>query len=418
MARPGKYKPGKKKLLVQTPLFSEKEYRERLKKGKPLPQGARVRFKKPKPLSAEALGIVFRADGTVEIPRYAGSEGALHVVGTLHAKTAPDAVRLVQHQLDSVKSSVDSARIVIDTVARLHADLEYRWKGFDGPTQKAFIEYSSGVIGLLAKNPELLKEEQKIHACYRLGRAAELLQQGNGTAAETTLASIQRNMHNWLRKLEPQFKNLQRRKAAVVDKYFFKQTRIWGAVDSLINIFGRLSSTRADKRALASMLLGARDNLFRTGLQAFKQPAKVIESAARYVEKGDIEKAKKAIKKANQLILLAASPISSIYPEKLRLIIKSTEPELDKQAILANQAVLFHDMLNDWWRPRNAQKSALMLETITELSRLAENIGRSDAARLIASARSELEQNRLSLSIDSFARAAVSLKPGLAKEML
>lgn len=412
----GRYVPGKRRLVGPVPRLTEAQYRDLLRQGKPVPQGARVKFGKPRQRSAEELGIRFREDGSVEIPRYTGPEGALVIAGYSTTRDIPTTVRFAQHQLESVRAKAGTAKIVFDTVARIHYDLEHRWKTFNEAQRASCVAYSLGVIGLLAKNPDLLREEQKIQACSMLERAAELLKDGNAPAAEATLLGVKNRLGNWSRKLDAQNVMLQRRRKLVVDRYFQKETRIWGTVDSLITAFARLGY-KFQPKALQARLLGARDNLYRTGMRVFRQPAKIIESAASYVGKGEVDKAKKAIRRANQLIVLAASPISSIYPDKLKMLILSREPELDKKGILSNQAVLYHDMLALWWNPRFAQKTALMLDAVRELSNLAENIGRKDVAQMISEARRSLEENNIDSAAGAFARAAVALKPELAEEL-
>lgn len=402
--------PGNRRLLGQKLTLTEAEYRNRLSLGKKIPQGALVKFEKPVARTAEELGISFRADGSVVIPRFKGPEGALVSDKPLVAKTAPDAVRLVGHQLESVASRIGQAKLVFDSAARIHYALEHDWKNFSPAQRKAFVEYSAGITGLLARKPGLLGEKQKIEAISALERATSLLQQGNSPAASAELRKLKNRMLNWKRKLEAQYPRLQRRRAVVIEKFSQKEKRIWNSIDSLIDVFGKLSSAKVEQKVLSARVLAVRDNFYWTGLQGFKQAAKVAESAALYVEKGDFAKAKTAIKKANQLAVLAASPLSSINSDKLKLIIKSPEKEF-KQTVLANQALLYSDMLQSWWNPRNTQKTSEMLEAVTELSRTAENLERKDAAQLISDARTALTKNLVLDSIQLFSRAAALLKP-------
>ncbi len=414
-----KYAPGSRRLLGPKKVLPEQQYRGLLKQGKPVPQGAQVRFEKPKESSLEKLNVWFKADGTVMLPQYAGPEGKIALARIIKAKTVPDAVRLVSHQIESVKSRIGQSKMIFDEVSRLHYDLEHSWKNFNAQQKKSFSQYFAGMLGQLAKNPALLVDENKIHACERFVIATELLRQGNSPAASATMAGIKNNMKNWLRKLEQQLPRLQRRQALVIDQKFEREKRIWGSVDAVSSVFSLLAKqpTKALQHNAAHRLDWVSRMLFATGWSSFKQPAIIISKAAALAREGKFEKAREYLKNANKKIVLAASPISSIYPKNLETIMKSTDLDFKKK-VLTNQAVLFHDMMQLWWNPKNRQKSSLIMETVGALSALSKSLGRDDIARLVSKAKAELEKNNVQSFADYFALAAVKLNPELAKELL
>ncbi len=414
-----KYAPGSKRLLGPKKFLLEQQYRERLWQDKPVPQGVQVKFGKPKKSSLERLKVWFQPDGTVLLPRYSGLETKISMVGFSQAKNVPDAVRLMYHQIESVKSRIGQSKMIFDEVSRLHYDLEHSWKNFNAQQKKSFSQYFAGILGQLAKNPALLVDENKIQACERFVVATEFLKRGNNPAASATIAGIKNNMKNWLRKLQQQLPRLKRRQALVVDQKFEREKRIWGSVDSISRVFAELArpKTKALQDSAAQRLELASSMLFATGWAAFKQPAIIVSKAAALAKNGNFAKAREYLKGANKKIVLAASPISSIYPENLKTIMKSTDAKFKKEVLL-NQTVLFHDMMQLWWNPKNRQKSALILESINILSAIANGINRKDAAQLISSARKDLENNNIVSFADYFSRAAVSLEPKLAKKLL
>lgn len=417
--KPRSFKPSGKRLLGPKKVLTEAEYRQLLRAGRHIPQGALVQLGKVPAKSLKRLKIRFRADGSVELPYYAGPEAKLHRVKILHPKTVPEAIRLVNHQISSVKLRAEQARMIFDEVARLHWDLEHKWRSFNEMQRNAFTEYFYNLLGHLAKNPTLLQDEHKIHAGQRFERARQLLQEGNVGAASATMAGIKNNMRNWLRKLRLQAPRLERRRSLVVDRKFQMDERIFSSVDSLIRIFNQLVAgiePRARERVAKNLSQTAK-RLYATGLSAFNPPAIIVKKAADLVRKGKLAKARIYVKDANKKIILAASSISSIYPDKLREIKQSRDLQF-KEAVLGDQTVLFHDMMPLWWNPKNRAKSELILETVTELSLLAGNLGKKDVAGQIADAVGELQKNNLPSFVSSFARAAVSLRPELAKEML
>ncbi len=421
MPRPKKkagYMPSSRRLLGPKKILTEEQYRQLLRAGKNVPQGAAIQLGKVPERTLKQLRIMFRADGSMELPYYAGPETKLRRVKILHPKTVPDAIRLVNHQIASVKSRAEQAGRIFDEVARLHWDLEHNWKRFNEAQRKAFTEYFYSILSQLAKNPTLLQDEHKIHAVQRFEIARQLLLKGNAPAAEATMAGIKNNMGNWLRKLKFQAPRLERRRSLVVDRKFQMDTRIFSSVDSLIRVFNQLSAgvEARTREQVAKQLLVIKGNLYATGWKAFQQPAIIVEKAAALVAKGELAKARQYVRNANKKIILAASPISSIYPDKLREIMQSTDLQF-KQNVLGNQTVLFHDMMQLWWNPKNKAKSKLVLETVTELSLLAANVGEKTVSGIIADSAKELQKNNLPGFLALFARAVVALKPEIAKEM-
>ncbi|GEM_PF-2669539 len=420
MLRAPKYVLGKRRLLGQQPTLFPDKYREMLKAGKQIPQGALIkpRERRVSKRTPQELGIKFHADGSVEIPRYAGTETALKIDGFLRAKNQADAIRLAHHQIESVKSRSAQAQIIFDEVARLHYDLLHNWQGFSEPQRTAFRQYFLGIVEKLAKNPALLREEQKIHAVGRFATATRLLREGNVSASAATMGGIKNNMRNWTRKMQLQLPRLERRRALVVDRKFAVDTHIFvGAVDPMLAVFRRLGTAKpSDAQQIAARISSASKSLFATGLQAFKQPAIILKAASELAKKGDFTKARQYIRDANKKTLLAASPVSSIWPDKLAEISKSTDAGF-KQAVLTNQLVLFHDMMPLWWQTRSTEKKQLILRTIAGLSALAQSTGNAEIAAQISASRSALGQEKLAAFADSFARAAIALKPELAKEL-
>ncbi len=412
-----KYVPPKKRLIGGKFVLTEAEYRKRLNQGKPVPKGAKITLGKVPAKSLKELKVRFLTDGSIEFPVYTGSEGKLKIVRKIKTKTIPEGVRLIYHQIESVKSRIGQARKIFDEVSRLHWGLEYGWKKFNSNQKKAFIEYFNGISGQLAKNPLLLKEEQKIQAIERFKTATKLLEKGNHTAASSTTRGIKNNMLDWLRKLKLQSKFLERRRKLVVDKKFEKDTRIFFAADLLTKIFRKLKGQNPNLKEITRQLSSAQKMLYATGLSKFKQAGIIIGKAAELTEKNQLKKAKEYIRDANKKILLAASSISSIYPDKLENIRKSTDIKF-KQTVLENQSLLFHDMIKYWWKPKNQRKRNLILNSIEKLSLLAENLERKDVSTNISKAKKELEKNNLISSTEFFANAAINLNPSLAKELL
>jgi hypothetical protein len=354
----------------------------------------------------------------MEFPFYSGPEGKLKV-RFIHTKTIPEGVRLVYHQIESVKTRTQQAKKINDLLERLHFDLFYKWNKFNSAQKNAFTEYVHGLIGKLAQNPLLLKDENKIHAIERLENAGNLLIEGKATAASAVIRGIKNNMGNWLRKLELQNSRLERRRSLVTDKKFQKDVKIFSAVDEMLALFTQLRNgiEPRSKGKVADNLLGTAKKLYSTGLKRFKQPGIIIEKAAELVKQGNYTKARVYIKDANKKTVLAASEISSIYPDKLKEIIKSKDLAF-KEKVLENQVVLFHDMMALWWNPKNKVKTELITETTTELSLLAESIGRKDVGESITKARTRLGKNNLVSFGEFFAEAGIALNPSLAKVLL
>ncbi len=293
----------------------------------------------------------------------------------------------------------------------MHYDLEHQWKKFNPAQKKSYTKYLTELLGKLTKNPLLLKEENKIRAVQRFNNAKQLLEKGNFPAASAVLRGIENDMQNWLRKMKLQSTRLERRRSLVVDKKFQKDERIFSALDSMINVFNQLRQgiePRARQR-VAGTLSSIKRKLFATGLSKFKSAGIIIEKAAELVKKGEITKARSYIKNANKKTVAAASEISSIYPDKLMRIGKSTDLKF-KTTVLANQTLLFHDMMSLWWIPKNKAKKKLILETITELSSLAESTGKKEVSRIILNAKIQLTENKIQVFTELFEKALNKLE--------
>lgn len=413
-----RYVPSGRRLIGPKVELTEEEYRKRIAQGQPIPQGARVKTSRPLPQrSARELRIKFHLDGSIEIPQYEGPEGRLKRARYLKTKNAAEAARLVHHQVMSVRSRIGQAKAIFDQVARMHNDIERFWGKFNANQKASFTDYFASILGRLAKNPLLLRDENKIHAAERFMTAVRLLQEGNSPGASATMRGIKNNMLNWLRKLERQLPRLERRRALVVDQKFQREARIWGAVDSLRAAFQLLKQALPDRQGALARLENAKRLLYATGWSAFRQGEKIVENTIPLVRKGDFAKARSYIADIDRKMVIAASPISSIYPDKLAEICQSRDSAF-RETVLANQSVLYHDMMELWWNPKNRQKSSLILESITGISRLAESCGKAREAELIARARQALEAGNAAESAELFAQAASSLRPELAKELL
>ncbi|MFH1256260.1 MAG: hypothetical protein V1494_03110 [Candidatus Diapherotrites archaeon] len=416
--KPGGYKPGKAKLPTSRIVLTEAEYRLLLSQGKPVPQGAELIASPVMQKTAKQLRIRFHADGSMEIPYFYGPEGKLRV-RFLRPSTILKGIRLVSHQIKSVRSKIGQGEQILDIVSRMHHDLEKYWQSYNQKQRAAFTQYFGELSTALAKNPALLVDENKIHAIERFENARRLISEGNASAASATIRGIENNLKNWLRKLRLQQPRLLRRRALVIDKKFQKDARIFDSLDTLIKLFNKIPKAKNNPRlreSIAGELLSVKGNLFATGLSAFKQQGKIAEKAAALVREGDLAKAKGYIRDINKGITIAASKISPIYPDKLVEIKRSTDAKF-KQTVLERQTVIFHDMLEEWFNPKEREKTKLMLETIRELSSLAESIGKNGAARYISRAAEEFGAGNVFAATRSFENAAVAVNPSLAKEL-
>ncbi|MFH1663701.1 MAG: hypothetical protein ABH986_02745 [archaeon] len=259
---PGKkYVPPKKRMLREKqPVMTEQQYRELLEKGKIIPRGTNVKLKPAKPKTTEELKIKFHSDGNIEIPFYKGNEASLEITRMLRPKTIPEGVRLVYHQIESVKTRAGKAQKIFDEISRLQWDLQFKWKKFNAMQKKAFTEYFTGILARLAKNPLLVSEEQKLNSIKRFETAGQLLREGKYTSASASMRGIKNDMLDWTRKLRFQEKYLERRRKAVIDKKFETDTRLFSAIDSIRSIYIELGrSDAANKRnTIADKILKAK----------------------------------------------------------------------------------------------------------------------------------------------------------------
>ena len=409
------YRPGRRKIAIVRPVLPEVQYRRLIAQGKPIPQGTQIIQKPPSSKSTRQLRIRFGEDGSVELPHYSGEEGRRKKVTMLHVQNVPDAIRLVHHQIASVKSRVEQAGRILEEVSRLHYDLLNRWKGFNDRQRRAFTKYFFGLTEELAKNPMLLSDESKIHAIERFGKAQELLNEGKTNAAAAVMGGIESNMLNWTRKMKMQLPRLERRRAAVIDKKFEKDTRIFGSVDAMIRIFNQLRGEVGlpERLRIAKELRSISRRLYSIRWKPISQSGIIVARAAELAEKGNLAKAREYVKDANKKTILAASGVSSIYPEKLRELGRSTDEKFKKK-VLENQISLFHDMMEVWWNPKNSEKSALIGETVEELGSMAKSLGRSESAILEKSA-GELRKNNLEGFMQAMEGALTTLSPNPAK---
>ncbi len=414
-----KYVPGIKKLPGPKVVLSYAEYTRLLRAEKPVPRGAQLALAEVPETTLGKLKIRFHADGTIEFPYYKGPEGKLKRVRFIRTKTIPSGVRLVYHQIESVKSRIIQAERIFDEVSKLHFDLEHKWNRFNTAQKRAFSLYFNGLLGELAQNPNLLQEENKIHACKRFQRARELLGEENPSAASAAMRAIKNDLLDWKRKLKLQTPRLERRRSMVVDRKFQKDLRIFRAVDTLRSVMNSLRTgieARSRERIARELLSAVRD-LNATGLSKFKQAGIIAKKAAEFIRKGNLAKAGEYIRAANKKTVLAASPISSIYPDKLREIQRSVDSGF-KRTVLTNQIVLFHDMMEFWWNPKSRPKTQLILETVTELAELAKNMKIKHVPEMLLSAKKELEKNNLVSFALLSAKAAAELEPSQRELML
>ena len=114
MPRPRKYKPTGKMLAGPKTVLREAEYWELLSSGRRIPAGAQIRIGVAPERTLKELKVRFRADGSMEFPFYTGPETKLKKTRVLHAKTVSDGVRLVYHQIGSVKSRIGQAERILD----------------------------------------------------------------------------------------------------------------------------------------------------------------------------------------------------------------------------------------------------------------------------------------------------------------
>ncbi len=416
-----KYVPPKKGIKREPrKTITETEYHEMIRKGKKIPRGTKVITGKPQQKKPEELGIIFRSDGSIEIPVYAGKEGQIQKARVLKPKTIPEGVRLVFHQIESVQSRLGQAQQIFELISRLQWDLNYKWNKFNSAQKKAFTEYFAGVSGQLTKNPVLLTEENKINAIKRIEKAKELLEKGNASAALASMRGIKNDLLDWTRKMKFQTKYLKRRKKIVIDKKFEKDTTIFSAIDSLRSIFSELGKPDAGKKrnTIAAKIRAASKKFYLTGLKAFRQSAIITGKAAELAEKGEIQKAREYIRTANKKAVTEASSISSVYPDKLREIMQSKDHAF-KEKVLSNQAELYYDMISYWWPKKgNTAKRKLIFDSVKELSGIAASTGKELEASMISDAAKKLEKNDLAGFSDLMLATAIKLNPSLTKEII
>lgn len=416
----GGYRPGGKKIPGANVVLSQEKYNKIIAEGGKVPRGAQVRFRAAGDRPLSGLKVRFHTDGTMEIPVYGGREGKLRVARFLHADNIADGVRQAFHQIESVGSRIRQAEMIECQLASVHFDLVNRWQKFGKGERESFREYFTGIAGGLAKNPLLLREEKKISAIGRFGQASELLKEEKAGAAAAVIEAIRNDMGDWLRKLGNQQRFLERRRKLVVDKKFVRDTRIFGALDTLLANFNALASAGTETKArgrIAKELEGAQKRLYSLRLKPFSQAGIIVGRAAELVRKGEVKKAMEYIRDANKKIILAASPVSPVYPEKLREIARSKDSAF-KEEVLANQGVLFHDMMPLWCREGGKAKRELILETMGELSALAQGLGKKEIAGLFSDAATALKNNGITMCTERLALAAAGLNPELAKRLV
>jgi len=394
------YFPGKRRSNLKPPIISEKDYRKLIAEGKRIQAGTKVTQPVVSEKSLRQVGIRFNPDGSITIPFYAGQDANVHKAGVRTVKSIPQGVRMVHHQIETVKLRSTQAKMICDEVSHLHWNLNHNWKGFSLEQKSAFTKYFFGLIEKLSKNPVFLRDPNKIHAAERFVSTVKLLKENNESAAAATMIGIAHNMMNWSRKMTLQLPRLERRMSLVVGKKFEMDTKIFSSVDALRLIYNQLShgiEQRSINVVTNELRKSVRD-LEATGLSVFKTQAMTVKQATTLLEQGKLNEARTAIKSANRGIVLEASKMSSIYPDKLSEVRRSNDAGF-KTMVLSNQLNLFKDMMYLWWNPKNKAKSKIILETISELSKLAEDSKRTEIAKAIKDAHYSLENN----SVENFA---------------
>ncbi|MCR4368791.1 MAG: hypothetical protein NUV67_02690 [archaeon] len=407
--------PGKKRIVGTITTLTEAQYRHHLRQGIRIPQGTELVLGRVRHADAKYLKIRFFAEGGVEVPYFYGEEGNLKV-RFLHAQSVNDAIRLVSHQIGSVKTNIGQAKALLDTIERLHFDVYHNYGEYADRERTKFREYFQSLLGELSGHPLFMRDKNKVEFAERIEKATKLLEEGNVVAASGTVVGLKNNLRNLIRKLSLQEPRLVRRRSLVVDKKFERDSRIFGALDLIISAHASLGLSSAEHAGVSKSLARAEKLLYATGWKAFRQPAIILEKAAEKVHAGELKKARDYLKDANRKIVISASSIASIYPQNLRRISQSRDEKF-KQEVLSNQLLVFHDMMPIWMEGANAAKRNLILSTLSEQASFARGFGKNEVAQLIESARGELENGNLVACSEFFSRAALKLDPEKGKEL-
>ena len=421
------YKPGKERHHYPGPVLTPASY-YRLVRAKKVPRGASVESFVAKEKTAAELGIIFRSDGRVEIPRHVGIEGKVKESKPALARNIAFGIKSVYHQINGVKENIYKTEKLYDILTRVNYDLVEHWSGYSEEKKNSFVEYFGNLLTELSKRPELVKHENKTEMVGRIKNAISLMKQKNSKAAAAKIAGIKNDALDLLRIQNMQLPYLERRKRLLEKEKFRRDKIIFESIEPLSDAYYGLSEqlNYSELNKVAETLSVPRNNLFNAEWQEFRQPSFLISKAIKELYKAgrtndsvikekEITVAKKLIRRAFNLTTEKVSKITMFKPDMLALVTGAGAKEL-KTSVLSNQTLLFRDLVEVWWEPKIQERRQMIIDSAEKLSVLALKNDESFAKQLIDDAVSFLRKNDINSALISFDKAVVMINPDVKRK--
>lgn len=334
-----------------------------------LARGELSRGFRPRHKSATDLGIEFREEGPVLLPRFRereSAEGVIEKAGKVKTEGPLSALRQTEHTQKSIKQEFHALANVIRHVGAIHYVIEKKWMGMNHEEKEELVNRLHSIAGAFG-NKNQLKSFFKKRALKGITEAIDLLGKGRVTPALLKLWKSSNDSVARLNQLKRQRSFIQRRGLELVERTEKERGRLEKYIEdnyAAVAVLQREDLMQSEAKNLVARLLKDYKSLGSKREHELKEAQPHIYRASKSIEREKFRDAIIQMRLANRKIFLALSRQYIMNQDLINKVGRVKDVNVRKK-IFSNQLGILADNAEYWYE--TCRKSTNPRERTSEL---------------------------------------------------